>query len=298
MVKSFYSIIKTARPEVKNRVRVRKPMKAAAPDSGVRRGIQSLEIGVRLFQYIYRLGRPVTLNELARLSGMPPSKAHRYCVSLIRTGLVQRDGRGLYGVGPYGLQMSHAEAGRDHARTAAVTALRELVQRVGETAFLAAWGETGPAIFHVVDAPKPISIRPSLQGDLPLLNSGTGRVFAAYLEEDRLRTLLDAEFEALRRDRKLVAAEVAARRHSFMRLLSDVRRRQLARITGERYPGLNSFSAPVFDRHGKVMFAITVFGLAQTFPAAWDALVPRALQASAAELTRRIGGRAPEQPGS
>jgi DNA-binding IclR family transcriptional regulator len=42
-----------------------------------RRGIQSLEIGIRIFQDVHRLGRPVTLTELGRLSKMPPSKVHR-----------------------------------------------------------------------------------------------------------------------------------------------------------------------------------------------------------------------------
>jgi DNA-binding IclR family transcriptional regulator len=258
------------------------------------RGIQSLEIGVRLFQDIHRLGRPATLNEVARLSGMPPSKAHRYCVSLIRTGLLQRDGRGLYAIGPFGFQLSHADADRDHARVAALAALRELVERSGETGFVSTWGQKGPTILHVVDAPKPISIRPTTKGDLPLLITSAGWVFAAYLEAERLKPLLDAELDAHRRNLKLSAAEVASIRQTFMRRLTDVRRRRLARGTGERHPGLNSFSAPVFDREGRVVLAITMFGLAATFSSAWDGPLSQALQASAAELTRRIGGAAPK----
>ncbi|AMN41385.1 IclR family transcriptional regulator [Rhodoplanes sp. Z2-YC6860] len=269
-------------------------MKPAPLESNARRGIQSLEIGVRLFQDIHRLGRPATLNEVARLSGMPPSQAHRYCVSLIRTGLLQRDGRGLYGIGPFGFQLSHAEADRGHARVAALAALRELVEQTGETGFLSTWGQTGPTILHVVDAPKPIAIRPTTKGDLPLLNTSAGWVFAAYLEAERLKLLLDAELDAQRRSLKLSAAAIASMRQTFMRRLIDVRRRRLARGAGERHPGLNAFSAPIFDQQGRVVLAITMFGFAATFSSAWDGSISRALQASAAELTRRIGGAPPK----
>lgn len=268
-------------------------MRSASSEPNARRGIQSLEIGVRLFQDIHRLGRPATLNEVARLSGMPPSKAHRYCVSLIRTGLLQRDGRGLYGIGPFGFQLSHAEADRDHARVVALAALRDLVDQTGETGFLSTWGQKGPTILDVADAPKPISIRPTTKGDLPLLNTTAGWVFAAYLEAEMLKPLLDAELDAQRRSLKLSAAEIASMRQAFMRRLIDVRRRRLARGTGERHPGLNAFSAPIFDRQGRVALVITMFGLAATFSSAWDGPLAQALQVSAAELTRRIGGAAP-----
>jgi DNA-binding IclR family transcriptional regulator len=258
-----------------------------------RRGIQSLEIGIRLFQDIHRLGRSVTLNELAKLAGMPPSKAHRYCTSLVRTGLLQQDGRGVYGIGPYGFKLGHADAERAHARTLAVAALAGLVRRIGETVFLSEWGNVGPTILHVADAPRPISIRPTAQGDLPLHNSATGRVYAAYLEPARLNALLDVELETFQAEKKVAAADVAARKRTLLRQLPEIRRRRLARSTGERYPGLNSFAAPIFDRQGRVILSLTAFGFASTFPPSWNAPIPRALQACAAELTERVGGQAP-----
>jgi DNA-binding IclR family transcriptional regulator len=258
-----------------------------------RQGIQSLEIGIRLFQDVHRLGRTVTLNELAKLSGMPPSKTHRYCVSLIRSGLLQQDGRGLYGIGPYGFRLSHTDAERDHARTLGKSCLAELVRKINETVFLSEWGQVGPTLVSVADAPKPISIRPAAQGDLPLHNSATGRVYAAYLEPERLNTLLDAELERFRRDNKVSVADIAARKRALLRHLPEVRRRRLARSMGERNPGFNSFAAPIFDRQGRVVLSLTAFGPASTFPQAWDALVPCALHACAAELTKRIGGKPP-----
>jgi DNA-binding IclR family transcriptional regulator len=261
--------------------------------SGEQQGIRSLETGIRLFQELHRLCRPATLSELSRLSHMPPGKVHRYCVSLIRTGLMQQDARGLYGVGPYGFQIRHAPADMELARTLAAAALPRLVAEINETAFLSSWGEVGPTIFKVEDPAKPISIRPNWRGDLPLWNSAAGRVFAAYMPDDKLGPLINAEFEAQRRSERLSAAEIERRRRTFDRHLGDIRKHGVGRTTGERYPGIISFAAPIFDRDGRVLLAITTFGLAASMSAAWDGSVPEALRTTARELTKRIGGRNP-----
>lgn len=263
------------------------------PVTSQRRGIQSLEIGIRLFQDVHRLGRPVTLSELAHRSKMPASKVHRYCVSLIRTGLLHQDGRGLYSIGSYGFQLSHAEAEVDHARALALAALPDLVSETNETVFLSEWGEAGPRILRVVDPARPISIRPTTTGEIPVLLSATGRVFAAFMDVVRVTTLIDAEIIRLCHEQTLSAREARMRKQAFLRQLPDVRRRGIARTTGERYRGLVSFAVPIFDPRGRVILALTAFGLATTFPSAWDAAVPRALLRCASDLTRRIGGRKP-----
>src|SRR5688572_19236724 len=131
-------------------------------------GIRSLEVGIRVFRHIHELRRPATLTEIASLSRMAPAKAHRYCVSLIRSGLLRPDGRGLYSVGSLGFALGRADDDLEHARALATAALLELVARIGETVFVSCWGQTGPMILKVEDAPKPIAIRPTTKGDLPL----------------------------------------------------------------------------------------------------------------------------------
>jgi DNA-binding IclR family transcriptional regulator len=271
---------------------VAEKMRGDGPSSK-RQGIQSLEIGIRLFQELHQLKRPATLSELSNLSHMPPAKAHRYCVSLIRTGLMQQDGRGRYGVGPYGFQLSHPRTNLEHSLRLATEILPALVRKIGETAFISAWGQTGPFIIKVEDALKPIAIRPNTRGDMPLWNSATGRVFAAYLPRERLDPLIEAELCKQKADEKLTVAAVIARRATFEKHLAQVRRRKLARTTGERYPGLVSFAAPIFGGNGEVVLALTSFGLATTLASSWDGPVPVALKGAAQELTPRIGGVIP-----
>ena len=256
-------------------------------------GIQSLETGVRLFQALHSLSRPAALSELAKLSRMPAAKVHRYCVSLIRTGLMQQDKRGLYGVGPYGFQISSTRADLELARKLAAAALPALVNKINETAFVSGWGQNGPVILDVEEPRKPLLIRPNWKGDLPLCNSATGRAFAAYLTPERLEKLMASEFAILSRAEKLSATQLAARKREFARHLADVRKHGVARTTGERYAGVVSFAVPIFDHGGDVTLALTSFGMAATYSSAWDGTVPKALKACAAELTERIGGSKP-----
>jgi DNA-binding IclR family transcriptional regulator len=206
---------------------------------------------------------------------------------------LHQDGRGLYGIGAYGFQLAHVDADKDHARSLALATLPDLVKLTNETVFLSEWGQTAPRILQVVDAAKPISIRPTMQGEIPILLSATGRVFAAFMDVSRMTALIDAEIDRFRREQTLSSRDLKRRRQAFLKQLPDVRRRCLARTTGERYPGLISFAAPIFDPRGQAILALTSFGLAATFPSAWDAPVPRALLNSATELTQRIGGRRP-----
>jgi DNA-binding IclR family transcriptional regulator len=290
-VKFFYVIIK-----MKGQARVKRPWRNAARIGALehmtqsQQGIRSLETGIRVFQEVHRLSRPATLTEIAKLSRMEPAKAHRYCVSLIRTGLLQQDGRGLYAVGPFGFSLSRHETDLDNARALTIAALPHLVAQIGETVFVASWGQTGPVIVKVEDAPKPIAIRPTTKGDLPLLNSSTGRVFVAYMDEARRDGLIETAFNLA----QIPARDRGRQRRDFLTHLEDVKKYGIARTTGERYPGLVSFSAPIFDHNGRVVLALTSFGLSGSFPSAWNAALPRALRDYVMKLTKRIGGNQPD----
>ena len=54
-------------------------------------------------------GAPMSLGDIATSTGMQPAKAHRYLVSLIRSGMVQRfEHSGGYELGPFALEFSLA----------------------------------------------------------------------------------------------------------------------------------------------------------------------------------------------
>lgn len=61
-----------------------------------RRGIQSVEIAAEILEALEAVGSAASLSKIAAACGMPPSKVHRYLVSLARsassTSRAKRDG--------------------------------------------------------------------------------------------------------------------------------------------------------------------------------------------------------------
>lgn len=72
-------------------------------------GVQSLEVGMSILRAMATGRRSMMLKEIAEAAGMPPSKAHRYLVSLIRSGLVEQDRlTSRYDLGPFALNLGLA----------------------------------------------------------------------------------------------------------------------------------------------------------------------------------------------
>ncbi|HEX2333129.1 MAG TPA: helix-turn-helix domain-containing protein, partial [Burkholderiales bacterium] len=53
-----------------------------------RRGIQSIDTGIRLLEALQSSDGPLALKDLSAQSEMDPSSAHRYLASFVRCGLV------------------------------------------------------------------------------------------------------------------------------------------------------------------------------------------------------------------
>ena len=69
-------------------------------------GVQSLEVGMSLLKAMVAGQQAMMLKDIAAAADMPASKAHRYLVSLIRSGLVEQDPlSSRYTLGPFALNL-------------------------------------------------------------------------------------------------------------------------------------------------------------------------------------------------
>ena len=252
-----------------------------------RQGINSIEVGLKLLKVLVRLGRPAPLKDIARAAAMHPAKVHRYLVSFVRGGLVaQNPGDGHYTLGPYALELSLACLARLDAVRVGSTLLEPLAAEINESVFLAVWGATGPTVVDWQPSLSSISASTHTGTVFPLLTSSTGQVFAAYLSEAIVAPLIEQELG------KLAESDVTGAprtRNEVDAILADVRERSLARGVGIRRPGINSFSAPVFDYRGNISFAVTAFGYEDTFNPAWDGPIANTLLRTARDLSSQLG---------
>ena len=127
-------------------------MERGAELSG-RSGVNSVEVAGLILQSLADAPGSARLADLARATGMPSGKVHRYLVSLIRSGLVEQDpGTSRYDLGPLVLRAGVVALSRSDALKRAERMLEAIVARTGETAAAAVWGSHGPTLVRLVEA--------------------------------------------------------------------------------------------------------------------------------------------------
>ena len=255
-----------------------------------RQGIQSIEVGFRLLRVLATTNRPMMLRDIAKGAGMPAAKAHRYMVSFMRIGLVEQDSAsGRYDLGSYALDLGLSGLGRLDPVRLAGPILDTLCEEIQETVALAVWGTHGATIVRIVDAGAPITITLRAGTVLPLSKSATGRAFAAFFRSPYLKQLLDEELRAAAETSKTA---VTTLRRQTEKTLTEIREHGISRATGSLTPGINGFSAPVFDHSGRMVAAITSLGSVGEFDVEWGSPVAKAMLAAAEKLSQRLGHNA------
>jgi DNA-binding IclR family transcriptional regulator len=251
------------------------------------RGIQSIEVGGQLLHALARSAEPMMLRDLARAAGMSPAKAHPYLVSFCRLGLIEQDEiTGLYEFGALALELGLVSLHRLSPVRIATPRIAALASRISHAVSLAVWGTHGPTVIRIEEPRHPVHIVMRVGSVMALLETATGRAFAAFQPPDVVRAALDANLDRLgigyRGKRALRAGDIEA-------VLGEVRAHGMARAVGDPLPGVNAFAAPVFDHTGAVVLVITAMGPEGTFDASWDSAIAQELRACAEAVSERLG---------
>lgn len=201
---------------------------------------------------------PFTLSALAEEAKLYKSTVLRLLASLEHSGLVLKQGDGRYALGPMVAQLYASYAASFSMESVVLPVLRDLVARTSESAaFHVRQGEHRLCLYRV-DSPQPVRDHIKV-GDLMPLNQGAGgRVLLAYAG------LPGEPYEQIRRD-------------------------QVAVLTGDRVPELAGVSSPVFDASGTLVGAVTLTMPRERLLPTHAAHVLRA----ARTLTGNLGGRFP-----
>lgn len=252
-------------------------------------GVQSLEVGMSILRAMVSGKRSMMLKDIAQAADMPPSKAHRYLVSLIRSGLVEQDRlTSRYDLGPFALNLGLVALDRVDRIRLGLAAISELRDLTNETVALAVWSERGPVVVRWERPRRPITVNVLTGTHLSLLGSAAGRVFAAWLPEQQTDPLLRQEIESGKLTTPIASLEEARR------LLAGVRERGLAVISSGYFArGVEAAAGPVFNFKNEINMSIAVVGVEGTLDLTPDGPTLSALKRACAELSVRLGSTAP-----
>lgn len=248
-------------------------------------GVQSLEIGMGILRAMVRGQRSMMLKDIAAAADMPPSKAHRYLVSLIRAGLVEQDPMtSRYDIGPFALNIGLVAIDRLDRIRLGLSAIAELRDQINETTALSVWGDGGPVIVRWERPRRPITVNVVTGTALDPLNSASGRVFTAWLPKETGNRLI----ERCLKEGKL-PPELRSR-PAIDALLAKVRSDGYAAVSGyHSVAGVEALAAPVFNFKNEITLAMLVVGVTGMFDLDPQGPVVTALKQAAADLSMRLG---------
>ena len=160
-----------------------------------------------------------------------------------------------------------------------------LADTIDHAVSLAVWGTHGPTVVRLEEPSHPVHIAMRVGSAMAMLETATGRAFAAFLPPKTVTAALESGLDRLGigyNPKRPLKAKVAE-------MLDEVRHHGLARAIGDPLPGVNAFAAPVFDHSGRVALVVTAMGPEGTFDAGWDSSIATALRDWAADISQRLG---------
>jgi DNA-binding IclR family transcriptional regulator len=239
-------------------------------------GIKSVEVAAGILRALIKADHPLPLKDLARLSRMHPGKVHRYLVSLTRSELVsQNELSGHYGVGAMAISLGLSGLRSVDVVREATALLPALRDEINETVLLSIWSPKGPVVFALEESSRPVFMNVRVGSILPLLNTATGRVFAAFLPPEAVAGL--------------IADELRRSRSGDAKVVEQVRSRGVAAVEGTLVPGVNALSVPIFDHDSRIAGVIGVLSRSEELDVSHKGPVARALLRAANEISRRLG---------
>jgi DNA-binding IclR family transcriptional regulator len=219
----------------------------------------------------------MTLSDLARRAVLPLTTTHRLAGELSRTGLLERDEDGHYRIGLRLWEIATSASRAVDLREAALPFLQDLYEATHENVQLAVLDGTEAVYLERIAGRESVHVVTRVGGRLPVHATGVGLVLLAH-----------APVEV--QDRVLAGSLTRYTRHTvtdprrLRRILADVRRDGFA-VSDRQIETISaSVAAPVRDRTGRVVAAVSL-----VYPARENAQRHvTAVRATARGISRRL----------
>lgn len=280
-----------------------KPRGSETDESGNGNGIRAMLVGLAVLQSLGAARRPLPLKDVASVSGLTPSRVHRYLASLVRAGFVRQDERsGYYELGQAVVELGLLALSQLEPIKVGTRALQTYSDLSGLDGHLAVWGSAGPTVIRWISGRLGDQIKIEEGRVLPLLWSATGRVLMAYRQLEEVLPLAQVEAQRWNEahpDNPIEASQIermcaSVRTDGLASSLPDHANVVGKSLMGSIFPRpnrlqLETLSVPIFDHLGRVPMALTFFGVDHISLHDSESRYREQLCAIAAQASRELG---------
>ncbi|MGX6447740.1 IclR family transcriptional regulator [Patulibacter sp. S7RM1-6] len=249
---------------------------AAAPPWDEKSVVQSVFKALALLEAFTPGAPELTVAELSSRTGLNKGTCSRLVATMVHAGWLQRLDGGRVAPTMKVLGVAAVALGRLDVREEARPVLRDLAQRFGDTGYLMVPDGPRAVCLDKVEGDHPVRVNVTdIGSSLPLHVAAAPLVLLAHRPE-LLAALDDAPLERFT-DGTTTARPVLEAR------LADVRAQGYAVSAEDYLPGVAAVGAPVFDRTGTVVAAVSLGGVAERFaPPRRDEIVAGVVDAARA----------------
>ncbi|REE98897.1 IclR family transcriptional regulator [Thermomonospora umbrina] len=233
---------------------------------------------------------PMPASAIARETAMPRSSAHHLLREMAEDGfVVYLPEERAWGLGVAAFEIGSAYLRQGPLERLARPPLRRLVDRVNEIAQLGVLHGAETLYLLKEQPPRHATLVTDVGVRMPASLTASGRSLLAHLPAAQVRALFPGPLVSR-------TGQGPSSLRELRRTLAEDARRGWSIEDGLITEGFTSIAACAFDHVGHPTAAVTVTFRRETRPEdAWPALA-EAVRATAADLTRRLGGRPGTDP--
>jgi DNA-binding IclR family transcriptional regulator len=261
------------------------PAALSPPEEAVDSNAQvpALTRGLAMLELLAALPAGATLSELAAELGISPASAFRLAGALEDSGYLRRDEKTKrFAVTQKLMLLGQPHSGSRSLVECAIESMRRVLQATGETTQLCCHTEAHCVVIEQLPALHPFKYIVDLGSRPPAYCCAPGKAMLAFLPDDELEAILPKiEFERH-------TAHTITNRKELLVELERVRACGYGLDRGEHFDGIHCVAAPVLDRHGYPIAAITIAGPAARIPESRFEEYGKLIATAARETARRF----------
>ena len=243
----------------------------------------ALTKGLDILELLASASDGLTQVEIGKMLGRTTSEIFRMLVVLIQRGYVELSGDDRYQLTTKLFEVAHRHPPIRRLNAIAGEAMQKLANRINQSIHLCILQGGRLLVIAQVDCPDNNLNSVRLGAQIPIFDSASGRVLAAFMEEAALENLL-----------ALAGPEPKDRRQRFISDLPGVRAAGYCEGPSLTLEGVTNLSAPIFDYTGKAVAAVTT-PFIHRLNSSMHIPVPKARQVlidTCRDLSRRMGAGA------
>jgi len=225
------------------------------------------------------------VSEIAKAVGLHKATTYRLVSTLLSYGYLERAEDGQR----YRLGMTLASLGfiamrRTDVRREAMPIMTDLAARLDETCDLSVYNRGELYFIEVVQGSRALTIAAAVGRSLPVHATASGKVLLAHLSDAERKAALQGPLAAH-------TPRTITRRAELRKQLDVVRARGYAFDDEELEPDVRAVSAPVRDREGNVIAALSVTCPTSRLPLDRVPAIAAEARQAADAISRRLGWR-------